>query len=339
MIHRNPRWLVDVSTACGMPRRRAVTAAIVRGAQVRAAFDHLARDLDVRRVVARGLGPTARVLRDAAGFGCVGLVLWRIPVGRPLPHVADHVVDAVAVRWERRHRRGSFVAVERKILVRKTALPGVGHVLAAGRELVTPRKLGAVKTATRGELPFRFRRQLLSDPPGIGFGIAVRDVNHGVIIESADRGTRPIGPAPVRAELECPPLGPVAQIDRMLGRREDERAGLDHVRQCGRIVSWVGLNLGERDVTGGVDELAKVTVGDWRTIDPEASNRDMMDRRLLRVVLVRSHAERRAGDPDHARVGLMHVQQVVRSHRGRNVRLAHYRLAGRFWSHELSSST
>src|SRR5215218_9496219 len=79
-----------------MARGGAVAAAVARRAQVRAALDHLARDPDLRlaRVVATGLAPTARVLRDAAGLRRVGFVPGCEPVRRPLPDVADHVVEA-----------------------------------------------------------------------------------------------------------------------------------------------------------------------------------------------------------------------------------------------------
>src|SRR5262245_46741616 len=48
--------------ACGRP----IAAAVVRGTNVRATFEHLARNLDFRLagVVACGLGPAARIFRD-----------------------------------------------------------------------------------------------------------------------------------------------------------------------------------------------------------------------------------------------------------------------------------
>src|SRR3954451_1662792 len=95
--------------ACG----RAVTAAIVGCAEVRASFDHFARNLDagVKRVVARGFSAPAWVFRNAARLRRVSLVLWRIPVGRPLPDVADHVVHAVAVNREGGDGRRALEAV------------------------------------------------------------------------------------------------------------------------------------------------------------------------------------------------------------------------------------
>src|ERR1700729_4181148 len=116
-----------------MARGRAVAAAVIRRAQMRAAFDDLAGDFDLRLagVVALRLAAAARIFRNAACFRRVGLVLLRKPVGGPLPDIADHVVDAVAVGRKRGHRRGAVEAVAAKILVREIALPGIGHVLAA----------------------------------------------------------------------------------------------------------------------------------------------------------------------------------------------------------------
>src|SRR6266436_4187657 len=128
----------------GVARRRTIAAAIVRRAQMRTALDHLAWNPDVglTRVVAAILAAAARILWNAAGFWRVSFVLRRMPVGRPLPDIADHVVDAVAVRRESGHRRGAFVSVLVEIFPRKIALPCVGHVHAVGGEFVTPGELG-----------------------------------------------------------------------------------------------------------------------------------------------------------------------------------------------------
>ena len=71
--------------------------------------------------------------------------------------------------------------------MREFALPGVGHVLAAGRELVAPGELRAVEPAARGELPFGFGRQLLAGPVRVGLGVAIGDVHDRMIVEPADR--------------------------------------------------------------------------------------------------------------------------------------------------------
>ena len=89
----------------------------------------------------------------------------------------------------------------------------------------------------------------------------------------------------------------------MLGRREHQRAGLEHVRQRARIVLRVRRDLGEGDVAGRVDEFAELPVGDRRAVDPEAVDRDPVDRRFFGVVPVRAHAERAAGNPHHVIVG------------------------------------
>ena len=100
--------------------------------------------------------------------------------------------------------------------------------------------------------------------------------------------------------MKRPPLAEVAQIDRMLRRREHQRAGIEHVRQRAGIVLRIGCDLGEGDVAGRVDEFLELPVGHRRAVDPEAVDRDAMNRRFLRIVLVRSHAERAAGNEHHA---------------------------------------
>src|SRR6516225_2358224 len=95
-------------------RSRAVAAAVVRRAEMRAAFKDLARDFDLRqrRIVAVLLAPAAGILWNAARFRRVGLMFGGPPISGPLPDIADHVVEAVAVRRERRHRRGARVTID-----------------------------------------------------------------------------------------------------------------------------------------------------------------------------------------------------------------------------------
>src|SRR5262249_60614295 len=90
-----------------------------------------------------------------------------IPIARPLPNIADHVVEAVAVRLEAANRRGPDVAVLVGVVDGKDALPGVGDWLAFGIEGARPIIL-AVPTAARGRLPLPLGRQLASGPADIG---------------------------------------------------------------------------------------------------------------------------------------------------------------------------
>src|SRR5262252_10408472 len=142
-----------------MTRSRAVAAAVVRRAQVRAAFEHLAGNFDLRlaRVVALLFTTAPRILRNTAGLRCVRFVPSRPPIGGPFPNVADHVVESVAVRRKSPDRGGSLVAVGRKVFVREGSLPSVCHLVSAGRELIAPGEFGAVKPAARGELPLGLR--------------------------------------------------------------------------------------------------------------------------------------------------------------------------------------
>jgi len=53
-------------------------------------------------------------------------------------------------------------------------------------------------------------------------------------------------------------------------------------------------------VTRRVDEFLELPVRHGMAIDPEAVDRDAMNRRFLRIVLVGAHAKRAAGKPNHA---------------------------------------
>ena len=124
-----------------------------------------------------------------------------------------------------------------------------------------------------------------------------------MIVERVDVALAAVRAAPVRALEKPPPLAPVFQIDRMARRREHQRAGIEHVRQRAGIILRIGRNFGEGDVTGGFDEVLELPVGHRRAVDPEAVDGDAMRRRLFRIMLVRSHAERAAGNENHVRMG------------------------------------
>ena len=268
---------------------------------MRAAFQHLPGNADFRlaRIVAARLRAAARILRHAAGLGRIGRVAGRPEVHGPLPHIADHVENPIAVRRVRHDRRGALVAVQRQVLERKRPLPGVGHLFSARREFLAPGVFGAIEAAARRELPLGLGRQFLARPARISLRIAVGHVHDRMIVEPADRAARPIGPPPIGAELEPPPLRPIFQIDWPIGRREDERSRLQHVRQRARIVLRIRRDLGERDMVRGVDELAELAVRDRCAIDPEGADADAVYRRLFRIMPVRTHAEFPARHEDH----------------------------------------
>src|SRR5258708_40031046 len=107
---------------------------------------------------------------------------------------------------------------------------------AARRQLNAPRVLGLNKTAACRILPLCFGRQYLAGPSGVRFGVAVRNVHNGVVVETADRTALAAGATPVRTELKTPPVRKIAKVDGMIGRAEDQRTCLQHVRQCARII-------------------------------------------------------------------------------------------------------
>src|SRR6476660_465652 len=113
--------------------------------------------------------------------------------------------------------------------MRKVALPGVGHVLAAGREFVPPGELGTVKAATRGEFPFGFGRQLLASPFCVGECIAKRHMHHGMMIARVDVALRPVWMPPVGTLCVGPPLAEIFQIDSVRRWSEDQRARIEHM--------------------------------------------------------------------------------------------------------------
>src|SRR5258706_12707456 len=198
-----------------MARSRPVASAVVRRAQMRAAFDDLLWNLDVggSGIVAAILAPAARVLRDAAGLRRIRFVPRRIPVGGPFPDVADHVVKSVTVRRECGDRRSAFKTVGIDVLAWKLTLPGICHVTAGRREFIAPRKFGAVEPATRCKFPFLFRRQTLASPFRVGERIAESHMQDWMIVQPTGVASGSVGMPPFRAPGEGPPLGEVPEAD------------------------------------------------------------------------------------------------------------------------------
>src|SRR5687768_7520978 len=95
----------------GHASSRAVTPAIVGCAEMRAAFHHLAWNFDLRLGGVEALFAlrAARVGHRAAW--AVDLAMFAIPVRGPLPDIAGHVVEAIAVRRKDGHRRRAFETV------------------------------------------------------------------------------------------------------------------------------------------------------------------------------------------------------------------------------------
>src|SRR5262249_28966232 len=165
-------------------RGRTVAAAVVRGAQVRAALQHPSRhpDVGLTGIVALLFTPTIWVLGNATGFWRVGLVLWRVPVAGPFPDIADHVVQAIAIGRESCHRRGARKTILAAVLMREVALPDVGHVLATRRQLVAPGELRAIQARARGKFPFRLGWQVLAGPARISERIGIGAVHNRMMI-------------------------------------------------------------------------------------------------------------------------------------------------------------
>src|SRR5471030_3248800 len=130
-----------------MARGRPVATTVIGRAQMRTTLDDLAGNPDLRlaQVVAAVLETATRIFRNAARLWRVGGVPGRIPIGGPLPDIADHVGESEIVRRKRIDRRGASVTVADEVFARKCALPDIGHVPATWRQLIAPRKLGLIK--------------------------------------------------------------------------------------------------------------------------------------------------------------------------------------------------
>ena len=117
--------------------------------------------------VAVAIGVVAQV-RAAAGYpraaGCrASWIVSRAvhmkggakPVGCPLPHVACHIAESVAVGREGTRRSRPHVSVLARILVGELALPDVAEVLSGGGQIIAPRIRPLLKPSPGRRTPTR----------------------------------------------------------------------------------------------------------------------------------------------------------------------------------------
>src|SRR4029077_7387214 len=124
----------------------------------------------------------------------------------PLPDVSDHVEETVTIRRKLTHRRRSLIPIVKKVLPRKFPLPGIGHLMAAGCELLPPGKGSTIKTAARCKLPLGLRGQFLARPFRVSLSIFVGDVHDGMLAAIGNRTSWPLRMAPIRTRNVAPPV-------------------------------------------------------------------------------------------------------------------------------------
>src|SRR6185312_9841369 len=116
-----------------------------------------------------------------------------------------------------------------EILPGEFALPGIGTMLAAWRELVAPGIFGSVHSAARSELPFCLGGQVLAGPLCISERVRIGDMHDRMTVEHVDTALWAIRVPPVGALHELPPSAPVAEIDGPRRRRKHKRSRMQHV--------------------------------------------------------------------------------------------------------------
>ena len=194
-------------------RRRPVASAVVGCAEIGAALDHLARDArtGLAKIVTLHLGDTARIIRRTARSARIARVAGGKPVLGPLPDIAGHIEEAIAVGGERANRRAPRKPVQSLVLPRKFALPGIGHPARIRREFVAPAIGRAVQPAARGEFPFRLGRQILAGPGGVGRGVLECDMHDRLALPPHDSAGGAFGMPPVRLRYVFPPVAQIAR--------------------------------------------------------------------------------------------------------------------------------
>src|SRR5512133_3486500 len=193
--------------SCGGP----VTAAVVRRTKERAALDDAPRDRDIRHLWIATLHSKQLNIHGST-TGSNHRMSRRVPVRGPLPHIADHVVDPIAIGWKLSDRCSPLIPIRGQVLPGKLALPGICHVFSAWSKVFPPRVGCVLQSTSRGVLPLCFRRNLFPHPLCVGLGVLVRNVNDRMLCPLVDGTLGAFGVSPICSRNVLPPVVMIAKI-------------------------------------------------------------------------------------------------------------------------------
>src|SRR6266480_3286569 len=197
--------------------RRAIPQAVIRRAEEGPAFEHFSWDAELRlcRINTLLSCPPSRIDRDAA---CPGRVFWMmllVPVRRPFPHIASHVIQTITIRREGAHGRRPLIAISHQVLPGKFSLPGVGHHLATRSEFIPPGIHGTLYSPACSTFPLRLGRQLFACPCRIRQDIFIGDMHHRMVSPPFQGTPWPPRILPVGSRHVYPPVARITQINAM----------------------------------------------------------------------------------------------------------------------------
>src|SRR6516225_3321592 len=132
-----------------------------------------------------------RIARHLAVGGQGPIIFGSVPITRPLPYVARHVVQPVRIRGIMSDRRGAPKTVLSRVGVRKMPLVRVSHPLSVRTEFISPHEGFSGLATSRREFPFRFGRQTFSSPLRVSHRIFIRHLYHRIILLPTNAALRP----------------------------------------------------------------------------------------------------------------------------------------------------
>jgi hypothetical protein len=208
-IHETPR------AASGIPQRPGTAVSPIRKRRRNAGHSStrwqreatpLRSSTTLKSISVAPLDHNSRRVREDHGntFACrIKVRIGSIPVAAPLPEIASHVVQTVAIWREGADGGSTNKAIFSTVFDRKYSLPGIRHVFSVRSKLVAPDKPLTLKAAASCVFPFRLAREPFAGPLRIGDGVVPGDLYDRMILPSFDRACRTFGMPPVRATARC----------------------------------------------------------------------------------------------------------------------------------------
>jgi len=167
----------------------------------------------------------------------------REPIRRPLPHFADHVVNADPFAGNVPLGRCAPPARRRACVSRAERRPPRSSPRATAGIISSPQAYTAPSIpAARGYLPLRFRLQTAASHART-LGVVERHVHDGWLAKTVElcAATRIASPGP---SANSQPFADVPQVDGALRLAKNHRSRMQQLGQRTRIVAGLGGSLG-----------------------------------------------------------------------------------------------
>ena len=238
-------------------------------------------------------------------FRGMAVVVRRKPIGHPLPDVAAHFIETIAIGGVGFDRSKTMKAILGGVTIGEIALPDVALPFSAGLHFRTPDISLLFKPSTCGVFPLRFGGQTFPGPFCISRSVLPADADDREIGFVRNGSSRPLRMLPVRPHLVFPPLK-----FRLARERLHRLGGAGEMVGSRLEQGWIRpgeirrrrLTFRHRLVMRGINEGLELLVRDLGLIHVKGIERHLVNRPIVwSRLIIFTHQKGTCGNQDHAR--------------------------------------